>query len=47
MLIISTGKQKIILKTYVHTDTKENYKIDHRMAVAIWTVLFEERYESL
>jgi len=32
------------------TDTKENppyYKIDHRMAVAIWTVLFEERYESL
>ena len=32
------------------TDTRENppcYKIDHRMAVAIWTVLFEERYESL
>jgi len=31
-------------------DTRENppyYKIDHRMAVAIWTVLFEERYESL
>ena len=32
------------------TDTRENppyYKIDHRMAVAIWTVLFEEKYESL
>jgi len=36
--------------TNKETDTKENppyYKIDHRMAVAIWTVLFEERYESL
>ena len=35
---------------YKETDTRENppyYKIDHRMAVAIWTVLFEERYESL
>ena len=32
------------------TDTRENppyYKIDHRMAVARWTVLFEEKYESL
>jgi len=36
--------------TNKETDTKENppyYKIDHRMAVAIWTVLFKERYESL
>ncbi len=35
---------------YKETDTRENppyYKIDHRMAVAIWTVLFEEKYESL
>jgi len=32
------------------TNTRENppyYKIDHKLAVAIWTVLFEERYESL
>ena len=34
----------------IETDTRENppyYKIDHKLAVAIWTVLFEEKYESL
>ena len=32
------------------TDTRENppyYKIDHKLAVTIWTVLFEEGYEYL
>ena len=32
------------------TNTRENppyYKIDHKLAVAIWTVLFEEGYEYL
>ena len=32
------------------TDIRENppyYKIDHKLAVAIWTVLFEEGYEYL